>query len=127
MLFTLSCLKIVDNSGGKSFKLIRILHKGGYGKTGKIGDIVLGSIKSLRNRNKIFSKVKKGDLVYGVLVKTKKTFSRGNGSSLKFFSNAVVLLSKQNAPIGTRIFDVLPKEIRLKHFIKILSLSPGFI
>lgn len=127
MIFTTSYVKIVDNSGGKLLKVIRVLHKGGYGKVGKIGDILLGSIRLLRNRNRVLSKVQKGDLVYALLIKTRKSIFRKNGSSLKFFNNSVVLLNKQNMPIGTRIFSVLPKEIRLKKFIKVLSLSPGFV
>lgn len=124
MVFKTSYLKIVDNSGGKLLKIIRILNKDTYGK---IGDFVLGSIRLLRNRNRSTSKVQKGDLVYGIVIKTRKSFFRKNGSSLKFFTNSVILLNKQNLPLGTRIFSVLPKEIRIKKFIKILSLSPGFI
>jgi len=127
MLSTSSFTKIIDNSGGKVFKVIRVIHKGGYGKTGRIGDILLGSIRLLRNRNKFFSKVKKGDIVYGLLVKTRRILLRKNGHSLKFFSNSIVLLSKQNIPLATRIFSLLPKEIRVKKFVKILSISPGFI
>ena len=127
MLFPSSQVKISDNSGGKLLNVIRILHKGGYGKNGKIGDIVLGSIRLLRSKNRLLSKVKKGDLVYGLIIKTRTNLKRKNGNSIKFFSNSVVLLSKTNVPLGTRIFSILPKEIRIKKFIKILSLSPGFI
>ena len=127
MLSSSAFVKIIDNSGGKILKIIRVIHKGGYGKKAQIGDVILGSVQLLRNRNRLFSKVKKGDLVYGVVIKTRKNLQRKNGYFLKFFSNSVILITKQNMPLGTRIFSILPREIRLKKFAKILSLGSGFI
>jgi len=127
MLFPASLIRISDNSGGKFLKIIRIVHKGSYGKKGVIGDICLGSIKQLRNRNRLLAKVRKGDLVYAVIIKTKKTLIRSNGLTVYFSYNAAVLLTKQNIPIGSRIFTGIPLELRSKKFAKVISLATGFI
>lgn len=127
MLFPSSYLRIIDNSGGKYLKIIRIIHKGTYGKVGNIGDIFLASIKKLRNKNKLLSKVKKGDLVYAVILKTKNKKTRKNGLVLHFFDNVAVLVNKQYIPLATRIFTTVPQELRLKKFSKLISIANGFI
>lgn len=125
MIFPQTILKISDNSGGKYFKCIQILKKGSRTRDGRIGDLIVGSIKKLRSKNRILSKVKKGDVVVGVVVKTKTPIMRSVGVKLKFYENSVVLITKSITPIATRVLGVLPKELRKDKFMKIISISNG--
>ena len=110
---------VADNSGAQLAQCIKIL--GGAGKMiGGIGDIVVVSIKSAIPK----SKVKKGEVYKAVVVRTAKETKRTDGSVIKFYKNAVVLLNKQLEPIGTRVFGPIPRELRAKSFMKIISLAP---
>lgn len=112
-------LNVADNSGAKSLMCIRVL--GGSGrKYGTVGDIIVASVKeALPN-----SKVKVGDVVRAVIVRTKKEVLRSDGSSIRFDENAAVLINQHKEPIGTRIFGPVARELRAKGFMKIISLAP---
>lgn len=125
MIFPQTFLRVSDNSGAKYLKCIKILKKGSFTKRGSIGDIIVGSVQNLRLKNRHLSKVKKGDVVYGLIIRTKSLILRKIGLNLKFFTNDVVLLNKSLKPIASRVFGVLPKELRRSKFAKIISLSNG--
>ena len=114
-----SNLGIADNSGARRVQCIKVL--GGTGrKIASIGDIIVVSVKEAIPKGR----VKKGDIHRAVIVRTAKEIHRSDGSSIKFDSNAAVLISNQNEPIGTRIFGPVTRELRLKKFMKIISLAP---
>ena len=114
-------LKVADNSGAKSVRIFRI--KGGsIKKSASIGDIVMCAVKSAIPNGA----VKKGDIVTGVIVRTKKGIKRENGAVIKFDDNAIVLLKKDGMPIGTRVFGPVAREIRgiRDGCTKITSMAP---
>ncbi|GAA0184955.1 ribosomal protein [Lithospermum erythrorhizon] len=109
-------LKVVDNSGAKRVMCIQALK----GKKGaRLGDIIIASVKEAQPGGK----VKKGQVVRGVVVRAAMQRGRCDGSEVKFDDNAVVLINKQNEPIGTRVFGPVPHELRKKKHVKILSLA----
>ena len=112
-------LDVADNSGAREVMCIKVLG-GSHRKTASIGDIIVVSIKSAIPRGK----VKKGDVHRAVIVRTKFETKRQDGSAIRFDGNAAVLVSKQNEPIGTRIFGPVARELRAKKFMKIVSLAP---
>jgi len=120
-------LKVTDNSGGKLVRCLKILKKGAKTRYGKIGDVIVVSIQKIRSKNKITSKVKKGDVLYAVVVKTNSRLKRKLGVSFCFNQNAVVLLTKQLKPLATRVFGFVPKELRTNKFLKIVSLAGGTV
>jgi len=122
-----SLLRVSDNSGGKIVRCLKILKKGQKTRYGKIGDVIVISVQQIRTKNKITSKVKKGDVLYAVIVKTRSTLKRSLGVSFCFSHNAVVLLNKQLKPLATRVLGIIPRELRNKKFSKIISLSSGTI
>ncbi|KAF9601535.1 hypothetical protein IFM89_020363 [Coptis chinensis] len=109
-------LKCVDNSGAKKVMCIQPL-KGRKGA--RLGDTIIASVKEAQPRGK----VKKGDVVYGVVVRAAMQRGRCDGSEIKFDDNAVVLVNKQGEPIGTRVFGPVPHELRKKKHLKILTLA----
>jgi len=115
-------LNVADNSGAKRIMCIRVL--GGSGRRyGTVGDIIVASVKeALPN-----SKVKEGDVVRAVIVRTKKEVSRPDGTYIRFDENAAVLINQYNEPIGTRIFGPVARELRAKGFMKIISLAPEVV
>ena len=114
-----SNLGVADNSGARSVQCIKVL--GGSGrKIASIGDIIVVSVKEAIPRGR----VKKGDIHRAVIVRTAKEIHRNDGSSIKFDNYAAVLITNQNEPIGTRIFGPVTRELRLKKFMKIISLAP---
>ena len=114
-----SNLGIADNSGARRVQCIKVL--GGSGRRiASIGDIIVVSVKEAIPKGR----VKKGDIHRAVIVRTAKEIHRSDGSSIKFDSNAAVLIYNQNEPIGTRIFGPVTRELRLKKFMKIISLAP---
>jgi len=115
-------LVIADNSGAKSGKCIKILGGSHHMVTG-IGDIIVLSVTSAIPG----SKIKKGQVVKGVIVRTKSKIVRGDGSYIKFSDNAVVLVDKDGEPIATRVFGPVAREVRQKNFLKISSLAPEVI
>ena len=114
-----SHLFVADNSGARKIQCIKVLG-GSKRRFASIGDIVVVSIKDAIPRGK----VKKGEVFKAVIVRTKKDFSRPDGTSIRFDKNAAVLLDKQEEPIATRIFGPVTRELRSKKFMKIISLAP---
>ncbi|WP_433927928.1 50S ribosomal protein L14 [Candidatus Carsonella ruddii] len=111
-------LKVIDNSGGKIVKCIKVLN-GSKKKIAKIGDVIKVVVKNC-NFN---SKVKKSQVLNAIIVRTKFPFKRKDGTYLSFSDNAVLLLNNLNQMIGTRVFGCLAREIKFFHFKKLLSLS----
>ncbi|MFP3928276.1 MAG: 50S ribosomal protein L14 [Desulfobacteraceae bacterium] len=119
MIQTESRLNVADNSGAKSLLCIKVLG-GTRRRYASIGDVIVVSVKeALPN-----SKVKKGDVMRAVVVRTRKEVRRPDGSYIKFDDNSAVLISQNNEPIGTRIFGPVARELRAKRFMKIISLAP---
>ncbi|MDL2271691.1 50S ribosomal protein L14 [Desulfovibrio sp. OttesenSCG-928-I05] len=114
-----SRLQVADNSGAKEVACIKVLG-GSKRRYASVGDIIMISVKDAMPH----SKVKKGDVMEAVIVRTKKEVRRPDGSYIKFDSNAAVLLTKQGEPVGTRIFGPVARELRAKNFMKIVSLAP---
>ena len=114
-----SNLEVADNSGARRVQCIKVL--GGSGrKVANVGDVVVVSVKEAIPRGK----VKKGDVHRAVIVRTAKEIRRADGSVIRFDRNAAVLLTKQDEPIGTRIFGPVTRELRGRKFMKIISLAP---
>lgn len=114
-----TALQVADNSGAKKVACIKVLG-GSKRRYATVGDIIVVSIKEAMPH----AKVKKGDVMDAVIVRTAKEIRRADGSYIKFDSNAAVLLSKQGEPVGTRIFGPVARELRAKNFMKIISLAP---
>jgi large subunit ribosomal protein L14 len=112
-------LNVADNSGAKKLFTIKVLG-GSRVKYASLGDIVTVSIREAIPN----SKVKKGDVVRAVVVRTKKEVRRPDGTYIKFDDNSAVLINAQGEPIGTRIFGPVARELRAKRFMKIISLAP---
>ena len=114
-----SILDVADNSGAKKLFCIKVLG-GSKRKYAGIGDIIVASVReALPN-----SKVKKGDVVKVVIVRTAKELGRPDGSFIRFDDNSGVVINNQKEPIGTRIFGPVARELRAKKFMKIISLAP---
>ena len=121
-----SALKIIDNSGAKSVKCIKVL--GGFKKRyAKLGDIIVVSVQKLRNKLKKRSKVLKGDVFRALVVRVKEKKKKKDGSFIILQENSAVLINKQGNPIGTRIIGPIPKILKKKKFLKFISLSRGLI
>ncbi len=112
-------LNVADNSGAKRVCCIRVLG-GTRRRVASIGDTVVVSVKEAVPN----SKVKKGDVVKAVVVRTKKEISRVDGSWIRFDENAAVLINQSGEPVGTRIFGPVARELRAKRYMKIISLAP---
>lgn len=115
-------LDVADNSGARNVMCIKVLG-GSHKRYAKIGDIIKVSIKDAIPRGK----VKKGDVVNAVVVRTRKGVRRPDGSLIRFDGNAAVLLNANLQPIGTRIFGPVTRELRTERFMKIISLAPEVI
>jgi len=111
-------LTVADNTGARKIMCIRIL--GGNRKYGRIGDVIIGVVKDASPNMPI----KRSDIVRAVVVRTRHTVRRNDGSRLRFDDNASVIINKENNPRGTRIFGPIAREIRDKRFTKIVSLAP---
>lgn len=114
-----SRLRVADNTGAKEVLVIRCLG-GSVRKFSNIGDIVVCAVKQATPGGQ----VKKGDVVKGVIVRTRRGIRRDNGTYIKFDDNAVVLIKDDKTPRGTRIFGPVARELRDKDFMKIVSLAP---
>lgn len=117
-------LKVIDNSGAKTVCCIRIVSNKKY-RYAYTGDILLVSVKKLRAKRRFASKVKKGQLMRALVVRTKKKTSYFSGDSLSFFENSVILLKKNNKLVGTRIFGLLPRLLRYSQYMRLLALCAG--
>ncbi len=112
-------LDVADNSGAKKLFCIKVLG-GSKRKYATIGDIIVASVKEAIPN----SKVKKGDVVKAVVVRTAKEIGRPDGSYIRFDGNSGVVINNQKEPVGTRIFGPVARELRAKKFMKIISLAP---
>lgn len=112
-------LDVADNSGAKSVECIKVLG-GTRRKYASLGDIIVVAVKEASPN----SKVKKGEIVKAVVVRTKKEVNRNDGTYVRFDHNSAVLINAQSEPIGTRIFGPVARELRGKGFMKIVSLAP---
>ena len=112
-------LEIADNSGARRIQCIKVLG-GSKRRYASIGDVIVASVKEAIPRGR----VKKGEIVRAVIVRTSKDIHRVDGSTIRFDRNAAVLITKQGEPIGTRIFGPVTRELRAKNYMKIISLAP---
>jgi len=112
-------LTVADNSGAKILYCIKVLG-GTRRRYATIGDVIVVSVKEAIPN----AKVKKGDVLKAVVVRTKKEIKRPDGSFIRFDDNSAVLINAQKEPIGTRIFGPVARELRGKRFMKIISLAP---
>lgn len=112
-------LDVADNSGAKKLVCIKVLG-GSKRKYATIGDVITVSVREAMPN----SKVKKGEVVRAVVVRTAKEIARPDGSYIRFDKNSAVLVNAQNEPVGTRIFGPVARELRAKRFMKIVSLAP---
>lgn len=120
MIQTESRVKIADNSGAQEILVIRVLG-GSKRRYGRVGDIVVGTVKSASTQGSI----KKSDIVRAVIVRTAKEYRRDDGSYIRFDDNAAVILADDlTNPRGTRVFGPVARELRDKGFMKIVSLAP---
>lgn len=109
-------LDVADNSGARRVMCIKVLK----GQTANIGDVIKVTVKEAIPRGK----VKKGDVLFAVIVRTRSGVRRQDGSLIRFDANAVVLLNNQKQPLATRIFGPVTRELRTTLFMKIISLAP---
>jgi large subunit ribosomal protein L14 len=121
-----TCLNVVDNSGAKIVRCIQVV-KGYRNRYANIGDIIIVSIQSLRIKRRVTTKVKKGDVCKALIIRTKSSLKNYDLEELKFFNNDVVLLSRQDKLFATRVFGLVPKIFRFSKYLRIVSLSSGFI
>ncbi len=112
-------LEVADNSGARRVMCIKVLG-GSKRRYASVGDIIVVSVKEAIPRGR----VKKGDVMKAVVVRTSKDIRRTDGSVIRFDRNAAVLITPQMEPIGTRIFGPVPRELRAKKHMKIISLAP---
>ena len=131
MIMPQSRLDVADNSGAREIMCIRVLNSGIGGKgltTGgggnkryaHVGDKIVVSVKEAIPRGR----VKKGDVLQAIVVRTSQAIKRKDGSVIRFDKNAAVIVNKSSEPIGTRIFGPVPRELRAKNHMKIISLAP---
>ena len=112
-------LDVADNSGARRVMCIKVLG-GSKRKYAGVGDVIVVSVKEAIPRGR----VKKGDVMKAVVVRTAKAVKRIDGSVIRFDKNAAVLINNQKEPIGTRIFGPVPRELRARNHMKIISLAP---
>ena len=114
-----SILDVADNSGARKVLCIKVLG-GSRRRYASLGDVIVVSVKEAIPN----AKVKKGDVMKAVVVRTAKDIRRADGSVIRFDRNAAVLINNQKEPVGTRIFGPVPRELRAKNHMKIISLAP---
>ena len=112
-------LKVADNTGARQIMCINVLG-GSRRRYGRLGDIIVGAVKKAIPT----AMVKEGDVVRAVIVRCNHQHRRPDGSYIRFDENAAVIITEKNDPRGTRIFGPVARELREKHFTKILSLAP---
>lgn len=119
MIQTQSVLEVADNSGARKVMCIKVLG-GSHRRYASVGDIIVCAVKEAAPN----SKVKKGDVIRAVVVRTAKELARPDGSYIRFDNNGAVLINKDKEPVGTRIFGPVARELRARKFMKIVSLAP---
>jgi len=115
-------LTVADNTGAKTLLCIRVLGSSGR-RYASIGDVIVAVVKDAAPN----MPVKKSDVVRAVVVRTKHSLRRSDGTTIRFDENAAVIINKDNNPIGTRVFGPVARELRDKNFMKIVSLAPEVI
>ena len=119
MIQIYSRLNVADNSGAKEIMCFNV-PGGTRRRYARVGDVIVASVKEAQPN----SAVKKGEVVRALIVRTKSTIRRGDGSTIRFDDNAAVILSDTQAPRGTRIFGPVARELRERNFMRIVSLAP---
>ena len=122
MIQTETMLEIADNSGARKVQCIKVLG-GSHRRYAHIGDVIKVAVKEAIPRGR----VKKGQVMDALVVRTRKGVRRPDGSLIKFDQNAAVLLNAQKQPVGTRIFAPVTRELRTENFMRIVSLAPEVI
>jgi large subunit ribosomal protein L14 len=122
MIQTETQLDVADNSGAKRVSCIKVLG-GSRRRYAGLGDVIVVSVKEALPT----ARVKKGEVARAVVVRTKREYQRADGTYIKFDTNSAVLITKDNEPIGTRIFGPVARELRAKRFMKIVSLAPEVV
>ncbi|MEA1918799.1 MAG: 50S ribosomal protein L14 [Campylobacterota bacterium] len=122
MIQGFSRLNVADNTGAKEIMCIKVLG-GSKRRYASVGDVIVASVKKAVPTGK----VKKGQVIKAVIVRTKKEVQRENGSLIRFDDNAAVILDAKKEPIGTRIFGPVAREVRYSGFMKIVSLAPEVV
>jgi len=122
MIQTESRVNVADNSGAKEIMCIKVLG-GSHRRYAHPGDVIVASVKHATPQGK----VKSGEVVKAVIVRTKYATQRNDGSVIRFDDNAAVILTAKGEPIGTRIFGPVARELRAKNFMKIVSLAPEVV
>ena len=112
-------LEVADNSGARRVQCIKVLG-GSQRKYASVGDVIVVTVKEAIPRGR----VKKGEVVQAVVVRTAMDIRRQDGTAIRFDNNAAVLINNQGEPIGTRIFGPVTRELRAKQYMKIISLAP---
>ena len=119
MIQTQTRLRVADNTGARELMCIKVLG-GSKRRYATIGDVIVASVKEAVPN----SRIKSGDVVRAVVVRTAKEIGRQDGTYIKFDENAAVLVDTKREPLGTRIFGPVGRELRARQFIKIISLAP---
>lgn len=122
MIQSQSRMEVADNSGAKEIMCIKVLG-GSHRRYARIGDIIVASVKQAAPQGK----VKSGEIVKAVVVRTSYATQRSDGTVIRFDTNAAVILDPKHEPIGTRIFGPVGRELRSKSFMKIVSLAPEVV
>lgn len=122
MIVMRSRLAVADNTGVKKMLCIGVIGRSGK-RTASVGDVITGNVREADPD----SMVKKGEVVRGVVVRTRAPLRRKDGTWLRFDSNAVVLIDNQGNPRGTRVFGPVARELRERQFMKIISLAPEVV
>ncbi|MDZ7344045.1 MAG: 50S ribosomal protein L14 [candidate division KSB1 bacterium] len=112
-------LNVADNTGAKKVMCIRVMG-GSRRRYGTVGDVIVVTVKAVTPGGPI----KKGDISHAVIVRTRRSIRRDDGSYIRFDDNAAVLINEDKEPKGTRIFGPVARELRDKHYMKIISLAP---
>lgn len=125
MIQSQTIFRVSDNSGAKKVKCIKVL--GGFRrKVASTGDVIVVSIRRVKQHKKKKIKVKEGEVCFGVIIRTKSRIRRSNFSSVLCKENSLVLLNSSKKPIATRVIGPVPKQFRHSKFMRIASLSSGF-
>lgn len=119
-------LKVADNSGAKTVKCIKVL-AGFNRRFAVLGDIIVVSVQKLRNKSRSTSKVQKGEVYKAIVLRTKNKVKKKDGTVISFQSNVVSLINKQGKPIASRILGPVPKLLKKKKMLKLVTLSSGYI
>jgi len=119
MIQIYTMLHVADNSGAKKVMCFHV-RGGSKRRYASVGDVIMAAVKEATPQGS----VKKGEVVRGVVVRTKKAIKREDGSYIRFDQNAAVIITAQGEPVGTRIFGPVARELRRKKFTKIISLAP---